>query len=188
MRRPAPRFEGLLGTVPEGFRETMSDWGLWSYQVMLFERSRNGNFVPLAKYRRDALATFSTHDLPTFAGWLHEDDLALRRSLGPAIGESPRRRQAAREALRRALRMSGGEQINFGSVAEFLAATPARLVMISLEDLMEMRDQINVPGTTEAYPNWRRRLPVRLEDLTHHDLARLVAKEMAAAGRSFIAR
>src|SRR5262249_10117152 len=28
-----------LGTVPDGFRVTMSDWGVWSYQVMLFERS-----------------------------------------------------------------------------------------------------------------------------------------------------
>jgi len=25
-----------LGTVPEGFREQMADWGIWSYQVMMF--------------------------------------------------------------------------------------------------------------------------------------------------------
>ena len=27
-----------LGTVPEGFREQMADWGIWSYQVVMFER------------------------------------------------------------------------------------------------------------------------------------------------------
>src|ERR1019366_6575603 len=27
-----------LGTVPEGFREKMAEWGIWSYQVMMFER------------------------------------------------------------------------------------------------------------------------------------------------------
>ncbi len=27
-----------LGTVPEGFREQMADWGIWSYLVMMFER------------------------------------------------------------------------------------------------------------------------------------------------------
>ena len=27
-----------LGTVPEGFREQMAEWGIWSYQVMMFER------------------------------------------------------------------------------------------------------------------------------------------------------
>src|SRR5262249_19358015 len=33
-----------LGTVPEGFRETLADWGLWSYQVMLFARAQDGGF------------------------------------------------------------------------------------------------------------------------------------------------
>ena len=31
-----------LGTVPEGFREQMADWGIWSYQVMMFERDDRG--------------------------------------------------------------------------------------------------------------------------------------------------
>jgi 4-alpha-glucanotransferase len=31
-----------LGTVPEDFRTTLSDWGIWSYQVMLFERAADG--------------------------------------------------------------------------------------------------------------------------------------------------
>jgi 4-alpha-glucanotransferase len=175
-----------LGTVPEGFRETMSDWGLWSYQVMLFERFRNGNFVPPARYRKQAVATFSTHDLPTFAGWLHESDLSLRGNLGLAAGETALRRQEARRALRRVLG-TAGEQINFASIAEFLAATPARLVMVSLEDLMEIRDQVNVPGTTDAYPNWRRRLPVPLEHFMGQRLVRQIATRMSAVGRSLVA-
>ena len=35
-----------LGTVPDNFRETLADWGLWSYQVMLFERRWDGTFAP----------------------------------------------------------------------------------------------------------------------------------------------
>ncbi|HEY3030017.1 MAG TPA: 4-alpha-glucanotransferase, partial [Bradyrhizobium sp.] len=31
-----------LGTVPEGFRQQMADWGIWSYQVMMFERDDDG--------------------------------------------------------------------------------------------------------------------------------------------------
>src|SRR5205807_1650503 len=83
-----------LGTVPEGFRETMMDWGLWSYQVMLFERSRDGSFRAPKSYREDALVTFATHDLPTFSGWLADSDLELRRNLGLAAGETRRQRQA----------------------------------------------------------------------------------------------
>ena len=33
-----------LGTVPDNFRETLADWGMWSYQVMLFERRLGRDF------------------------------------------------------------------------------------------------------------------------------------------------
>ena len=65
-----------LGTVPEGFRETMEDWGLWSYLVLLFERRHDGSFKAPSEYKANALASFSTHDLPTFAGWAIGHDLA----------------------------------------------------------------------------------------------------------------
>jgi 4-alpha-glucanotransferase len=175
-----------LGTVPKGFRDTMLDWGLWSYQVMLFERTRNGNFRSPPSYRRNALATFATHDLPTFAGWLQGQDLTIRRKLGLASGETRLQRQAARVALARLLRVSPRAQIDFATVARFLANTPARLVMISLEDLLELRDQINIPGTTDQYPNWIRRLPVRLNDIAGRPLVARVTEAMRAGGRSFL--
>ena len=31
--------------------------------------------------------------------------------------------------------------------------------MVQLEDVLGVVDQVNVPGTTEQYPNWRRKLP-----------------------------
>ena len=40
-----------LGTVPEGFREQMADWGIWSYQVMMFEREDGGRFRGVDYYR-----------------------------------------------------------------------------------------------------------------------------------------
>jgi 4-alpha-glucanotransferase len=116
-----------LVTVPEGLRETMMDWGLWSYQVMLFERSRKGEFLPPETYREDALVTFATHDLPTFKGWRDRTDLAVRKTLGLATGETPKQRQAALAALRRALRMPANEQTDFAAVARFLARAPPRI-------------------------------------------------------------
>jgi 4-alpha-glucanotransferase len=166
----------------------MLDWGLWSYQVLIFERLRDGRFVSSSSYRECALATFATHDLPTLAGWLQGSDLDLRQTLGLASSETREQRQLARDALRRALGVSAGEQTDFAAVARFIASTPARLAMVSLEDLMEVREQINVPGTSDGYPNWRRRLPAPLEDVLSCGLMRRVASEMAVAGRSFVAR
>ena len=43
----------------------------------------------------------------------------------------------------------------------FLARTKSRLLAISLEDLLGVIDQPNIPGTVNEHPNWRRRLPAR---------------------------
>ena len=77
-----------LGTVPEGFREQMADWGIWSYQVMMFERDDQGSFRGVDHYAANALVTFNTHDLSTYAGWRSFSDLKLKRSIGIDPGES----------------------------------------------------------------------------------------------------
>jgi 4-alpha-glucanotransferase len=173
-----------LGTVPKGFRSTMRDWGLWGYQVMLFERSRGGEFRPASRYRKDAVVTFATHDLPTFVGWWEARDLEARQRLGLKAGETRRQRQSARRALRNALPMSAREQNDFAAVVKFLARAPSRLLMVSMEDLLGVADQVNMPGTVGAYPNWRRRLPVALEEFVNHERVSKVAGEMQSAGRS----
>ena len=55
-----------LGTVPE-VREQMADWGIWSYQVMMFERDDHGRFRGIHHYASNALVTFNTHDLSSHA-------------------------------------------------------------------------------------------------------------------------
>ena len=57
-----------LGTLPYGFRDVLSYRGLAGMQVLWFERDW-GAFIPRARWRREALAMTTTHDLPTIAGW-----------------------------------------------------------------------------------------------------------------------
>jgi 4-alpha-glucanotransferase len=173
-----------LGTVPEGFRDTLSDWGLWSYQVMLFERAPDGSFLPPESYRENALVTFSSHDLATFAGWTRAHDLAVKRELNMDPGETSEQRKAAQLELRRALSVSVADDLDFPSVAGFLAQTPSRLLVVAIEDALGMCDQINIPATIDEHPNWRRRLPVDLEDLRRHAGLTAVAEVMASAGRT----
>jgi 4-alpha-glucanotransferase len=93
-----------LGTVPEGFREQMAEWGIWSYQVMMFERDDHGSFRGVDHYASNALVTFNTHDLSTYAGWRCFSDLALKRSLGIDPGESDEARWHALAMLTDVLR------------------------------------------------------------------------------------
>jgi 4-alpha-glucanotransferase len=172
-----------LGTVPENFRETLADRGIWSYLVMIFERGANGAFRAPQDYRESALATFSTHDLPTFAGWKSGADLAFKRALGMDPGETEDQRRAAVAALQAALAARGVAGFDFLAVARYLAATPSRLLVVSMEDALDVVEQVNVPGTVDEHPNWRRRLPVALEDLRHDPRLAALADAMAAAGR-----
>ena len=36
---------------------------------------------------------------------------------------------------------------------------------IALEDLLELREQPNIPGTIDEHPNWRRRMPLCIDEI-----------------------
>lgn len=177
-----------LGTVPANFRETLSRWGLWTYRVMMFEREEGGRFRPPESYPADALATFNTHDLPTFRGWLQAQDLRVKRAIGLDPGETDEARAKSLAALRAIL--SEYEPTyspdDFAAVASLLAATPSRLVVVSFDDLLGVIDQINIPGTVDQHPNWRRKLPLDVEDLGSNDGLVRVASVFVQAGRSHV--
>jgi len=154
-----------LGTVPEGFRETMQDWGIWSYLVMMFERDDAGRFRNVDHYTANALVTLNTHDLSTYAGWRSFSDLKMKLSLGLDPGENEEARWHALGMLDEALRAHDIHHNDLYSIAKFLARTKSRLMVISLEDLLGVTDQPNIPGTVDEHPNWRQRLPVAVEDI-----------------------
>ncbi|MBV9558872.1 MAG: 4-alpha-glucanotransferase [Bradyrhizobium sp.] len=154
-----------LGTVPEGFREQMNGWGIWSYQVMLFARDDGGRFRGVDYFSPEALVTFNTHDLSTYAGWRSFGDLKLKRSLGLDPGETDEARWHALGMLDELLRDHGIDRNDFSSVTGFLARSRSRLLAISLEDLLGIVDQPNIPGTVNEHPNWRQRLPVTIEEM-----------------------
>jgi 4-alpha-glucanotransferase len=154
-----------LGTVPEGFREQMADWGIWSYQVMMFERDDQGSFRGIDHYAPNALVTFNTHDLSTYAGWRGFSDLALKRSLGIDPGETDDARWHALKMLTDVLRHHAIDRDDLYAVAGFLSRTKSRLLAISLEDLLGVIDQPNIPGTVDEHPNWRRRLPLAIDEI-----------------------
>jgi 4-alpha-glucanotransferase len=171
-----------LGTVPEGFRAQIADWGVWSYQVMMFERDDRGSFRGIDHYAPNALVTFNTHDLSTYAGWRSFSDLALKRSLGIDPGETDDARWHALAMLSEALRHQGIDGDDLYAVVTFLARTRSRLLTISLEDLLGVIDQPNIPGTVDQHPNWRRRLPVAVDQIA--GAINVAALKAATRGRT----
>src|SRR5262249_6748703 len=98
-----------LGTVLPDCRARLVRAGVLGLDVLPFMRDANG-FLPPARWRRDAVAMTSTHDLPPVAGWWRGGDLDWRRKLHlfGASGEAAERAQrtASRRQLQQALAVS----------------------------------------------------------------------------------
>ncbi len=115
------------------------------------------------------VASLNTHDMPPFAAFWEGLDLAERESLG-ALDERQARAERERLAeLRRQLLAFAGAADGPASarqvvraILERLAASPARLLLVNLEDLWQETRPQNVPGTSER-PNWRRKAARSLE-------------------------
>ncbi len=170
-----------LGNVPEGLREALSDSGLMGCAVAQFERDESG-WRAADAYPEAALASFGTHDLPTWQGWRAGRDIAARAEIGgwPDADRDTALAERRAEADGLEARIGGNTH---EALARFLGRTPARLVALQIEDILGLEDQPNLPGTTDEYPNWRRRLPAAPEALGNTTALRRAAAIMAETGR-----
>lgn len=172
-----------LGTVPDDLRAALDAAGVLSYRLLYFERDDAGFYKQPEDYPAQALVAASTHDLPTLAGFWEGRDLALRSELGLFPTEDARNQQVVVRAearaklllaLERARLLPAGASVDPQSVPAmtpalsralhaYLARTPAKLMLVQLEDVLEVTEQMNLPGTVDTHPNWRRKLPLTLE-------------------------
>lgn len=147
-----------LGNIPDGLRAALAGAGVLGCRVAMFEREgwHPPQFRPAEGYDRAAIASFSTHDLPTWRGWRQGSDIAARAAIS---GTDP-----APQIAERGVEVAALDQLlpdpGMDALHGFLAATPACLVAVQAEVLLDLTDQPNLPGTTVEYPNWQLRLPV----------------------------
>ena len=162
-----------LGTVPTGFRSRLRRRGLLSYVVLLFED------LPPARWPRQALAAVTTHDLPTVTGLWDGSDLRARRRSG-----LPASAAATLELVER-LRQGGGPARDAESSAAVvhahrrLAGSPCTLLAATLEDVAEVQERPNQPGSAGESPNWSLALPLPRERLQELPMARQLAGILA---------
>jgi 4-alpha-glucanotransferase len=174
-----------LGVVPAGFRALMSANAIHSYKLLLTERDEAG-FADPVDWPVNAMACFATHDMPTIAGWWRGTDLDVRRALGLlSVSEfaaewENRIADKAMLATRIGHSMGNAEDPSIGICAA-IASSPCRLAALQIEDALGVLDQVNIPGTMSEYPNWRRRLPVNLEELAGNATFRAHTRAMRRA-------
>jgi 4-alpha-glucanotransferase len=166
-----------LGTVPRYVRRAMARHNIHRTYVVQFElrpeRKRPVGTVPAA-----SVASVNTHDMPPFAAFwrgLDIDDRLKRGLLDDREARSERRsRQLLKQSflalLKRRGLLKGADADERGvlrACLAFLSASPARVVLVSLENLwLETRPQ-NVPGTSDEHANWRRKAYHTLEAFRH---------------------
>lgn len=201
-----------LGTVPPGFAGRLEDMGVLSYRLLYFERGPEGEFLPPASYPRGSMVAVTTHDLATLPGFWRGRDLEIKGDLAlfpdqdrrrAAHDERARDRRLLVEALEReelltppaASRAAAGSEATpelIEAAYRFLGRSRAQLLAVQIEDALGIVEQANLPGTIEEHPNWRRRLPVPVEELEREPLLKRIAEQLrrlrprapVAAGRS----
>lgn len=163
-----------LGTVEEGVRDELDARDILRYQVWWFEED------PLDTWSPKALASVSTHDLPTVAGVWSGSDLGELRALGQDPDE------AWYAQLRRRITAAAGvaadapvEDAVVG-LHGHVARAPNRIVVAQLDDALAVPHRINVPGTDarQRPANWSRSLPIGVAALDEHDTVRRVITAM----------
>ncbi|QEZ43256.1 4-alpha-glucanotransferase [Cupriavidus oxalaticus] len=175
-----------LGTVPPELNAALAARGVLGIDVLWFQREAveaaaatvdpaieagPAPFQPPAQWPPEAIATTSTHDLPTVAGWWSGRDLEWRARLKLlAPGETLAQAQAARARERGALWQAlndaglchgpepGPAHAPLDAVLAWLGTARTALRVVPLEDLLGEAEQPNLPGTTSVHPNWQRRL------------------------------
>ncbi|SMD23851.1 4-alpha-glucanotransferase [Kibdelosporangium aridum] len=166
-----------LGTVQPHVTRTLHERGMLSSAVLYFQRDYEAPghpFVPIRSWEPASMASISTHDLPTAAGFLEAENVRVRARLG-LVDDAEKeydRVAAERRDLIDFLVKEGVLESPDADEGEILVAmhavlTRARsaLILTSPPDALGDLRQPNLPGTVDEYPNWRIPLPVPVEEL-----------------------
>jgi 4-alpha-glucanotransferase len=181
-----------LGTVEPEVTEGLAERNVLGSAVLWFTRDEAVPGEPLlrpADWPEQAVATISTHDLPTAAGFLSAEHVRARADLDLLDDVAAEEERAADQraelvALLRSEGLAGADAEEDELVVAMhalLARTRSRLALVSPYDVVGEVRQPNLPGTVDEYPNWRLPLPVSLEELLDDPRTRAVVAAMRDA-------
>ena len=183
-----------LGTAPYGFTGAVTARAMLGMRVLWFERAADHGFIGASDYEPLSAAMSGTHDTVTIAGWWRGRDLDWAEELG-RLPEGMTRAEA--DAIRdwdRGLLWSTLDHQSprpspddpapvVDAAIAHIARTPSCLALVSLEDLLGLEEQPNLPGTVDIHPNWRRRLGAPIADLVDDENVKRRCAALSDASR-----
>lgn len=154
-----------LGTVEPEVRRALDGAGVLGSAVLWFTREEDEiTPLPPARWRERAVASVSTHDLPTAYGFLADEQVRVRAKLGQLDRPVEEEEARVREERERLLAMMRAEGLARPGAPDsevvldmyrLLARTPSAVVLAMPADAVGDLRQPNLPGTLDQYPNWR---------------------------------
>ncbi|MEA9390925.1 4-alpha-glucanotransferase [Acerihabitans sp. TG2] len=196
-----------LGTVPREITEKLHAAGIYSYKVLFFERTSPSAFRSPTEYVSQAMATLTTHDLATLRGYWQQEDLRLGQRLKLYPDDAVYQhllhdRQLARQALLDALHhwkcvpvtlSANAERVVMSPVLNrgihrYVARSHSALLGLQPEDWLGMALPVNVPGTTDQYPNWRRKLTCGVVEMFDDPAVIRLLKEVNRLRKAAVAK
>ena len=162
-----------LGTVPPEVWVGMERHDILGMYVVQYELQPGSQGVrePPAQ----SAASLNTHDMPTFRGFLDGKDVDDLENLGFFDARQAHEERQRRAAIRWEMAAQAGGRGDDESVypqvlrnrLRHLAASPARMVLVNLEDLWQEDRPQNVPGTHDERPNWRRKARLSFDEFAN---------------------
>lgn len=189
-----------LGTVPDEIRVKLAENGVYSYRVFFFEQAEDGGFFSPGHYPVQSMSTLTTHDMPTLTGYWHCYDLELGKELGlyptqEILNELYGSRHDNKQQILNSLHghhsvpdwldrsvdhLPMSETLNYG-MQRHMAQGSSALLSLQLEDWLQMDKPVNIPGTFDEYPNWKRKLTRNLQDIFSDPALQSLAQDLTRA-------
>ncbi len=163
-----------LGTVPSYIRPAMKKHGFHPMYVLHYELATNPQ-KGLPPLPGDCVASLNTHDMPPFASFWQGLDIKNWAKLGLLDKEATRKEEKSRRGVIKALgtfleRKGWLKKADVDALPalkaclSFLAESPARIVLVNLEDLWLETQPQNIPAIHDIYPNWRGKARYRFDE------------------------
>ena len=177
-----------LGTVPVSINSAMTRHNIQSMYVVQYELNSNSRTV-LRTASPDSLASMNTHDMRPFGSFWEGMDIQDRMQLGllneDSCSDERKKRSKLQEALTKFLRSGGWLQDHASNLQallkgclSYLSASPARLLLINLEDLWLEKDSQNLPGSNDESRNWKKKARYSFEEFRQMPWVREMLREV----------